>query len=441
MTQKSTLVIALALVATAGFTIAKPQFASLTPDNQFLVRTTVDDMERSSSSFKLNANGARRLKVDLEFAEVEVETVSGSELTAEVTKEVNKPLDAEERRWLEADWIQAKREGDTLVISEDKSKKPDLNGRTTKNRNINLKVVIHVPRGLDANLDIAAGTVKMEGSYRSLKGHIAAGQFSTSNFSSDQFVDLDLEAGEIDAKLDKVPSGASKIEVNVGEISLDMKGNANVDASVGIGSIEVPGESSDRRKGLGSHQEIRIGSGGTKFSLRIDAGTINLGQGKTEKHIDTGDEFDMNLDLDADIDQAKDLNIDVDGELSKDIQKEIESALRIAERETKAALKEAERAMKDVRFEIDRDMQKDIEKAMKEANKDAATAMAEAERELKKAQIEMNKDKNFDKNLSPNVREITRSAMKIAREAMAMANEAVQKALKKSSKDKGNEPS
>lgn len=443
MIQKTTFVIALALLSLAGLTIARAQIANELPDSQYVVRTSVDDVERRTSSYRLDASPARNFKVDLEFGEVEIVAGSGSEFRAEVTKEINRPLDADEKQWLETEWIQAKREGDTLVLSEIKGKKPNLNNRTTKrNRNINVKVKIQVPQGMNANLEMMAGTLRLDGNYRSVHGHLNAGEVITSNFSSDQSISLDIDAGEVSANLTKAPSGDSNIDVNVGQISLDLNGNASVDAKVGIGNIEVKGESDDKDNSLGAHRIIRVGSGGTHFRLKVDAGEINVGQGKTERRIkseeiDTEGEIDHDIDADVDQDDLKGFHFQ--GDLGKDFEKDIKAAMEAATKSVAQAMKEVEKNLKDVKID-DKEIQKEIERALREAHKESTSAMAEAQREIEKARIEMQKHKDCEKEMTPEIRAIAKDAMRIAQEALTLAQKEIQKALKKGLKDRGHEP-
>ena len=56
-----------------------------------------------------------------------------------------------------------------------------------------------------------------------------------------------MEAGEVNAKLTRVPSQASSINVSVGEINLDVRGNATVIAKSSIGSISASGKSDEEQ--------------------------------------------------------------------------------------------------------------------------------------------------------------------------------------------------
>ncbi|MBS1703948.1 MAG: hypothetical protein JST12_19950 [Armatimonadetes bacterium] len=460
MTKSTAFIIGLATVGLAGLSIARAQIASDSSDHQYALPTS-DDRETNHSVLNVTAGGAHRLRVNLTLGEVVIKSGATSNLTAEITKEVSKPVDADERKWLDSHWIQAKRSGDDLVVEELPNDRPKFfSNSTKKNHNLKIRVEITVPRGLDADIELDAGTVHIEGDYRSLKSKVDAGQLETVNLSSDRFVDMNVGAGEIDAKLSKTPSSDSKLDVGVGQISLDLKGNASVDAQVGIGNIEVSGESSDKKKGLGAHQTIRVGSGGANLKLNVDTGSINLSQGKTEKRFDTGGDLNLDIDIDSDGDLGQDLSktiesamsiaaksvehigddieIDQDGKRlsGDDVKSAIRDAMKEAQKAIEEAKKEVEKAKGQIKLEMDgkRMSDADIAAMTRDAMKEAQKAMAEAMKEVERAQKDMKAQMRDQKDIKIDIESITRKAMEAARKAMEKAQKEMEKNLKKDSK-------
>ncbi len=430
MIQKSTFVVAFAVatLGIAGLTLGRT--GGKTPglaDGQYLIQTALGDKESRHWNMNLATEGVKHVKIELAMGEVNVVAGNSSNFHAEVTKEVEKPLDADERDWLEKDWIEARRVGDTIIFSEVASRKPKLVSK--KGHQIDLKVTIEMPKGLDADVSLQAGEVDLRGDYGVVKGKVSAGQLTTSDFRSDS-IDFDVEAGEVDVQLAKTPRRDSTIDVSTGQITLGLKDNASLDASVSIGNIEVGGESDDDQKGLGSHQEIRVGSGGTKLRLKVATGSISVSQGKTERRLDQKDGFSFSMSSDGDLDP----------ETRKEIEAEMKQAQREAEAGMQEAQKEIEKALSESKFDfktdqqLDQETQREVENAMRNAQKAAQDAMREAQKAMDQAQKEMKL--RMDKDLSRQIQEATKEAMKAAKKAMEMAQKEVQKALKKSLKER-----
>lgn len=422
MIQKSTFVVAIAVstLGIAGLTLGRT--GGKTPglaDGQYLIQTTMADKESRHWDMNLGTEGVKHVRIDLSMSEVNVTAGKSSNFHADVTKEVEKPLDADERDWLEKNWIEARRVGDTIIFSEVSNQKPKLTGK--KGHQIDLKVNIEMPKGLDADVALQAGELNLKGDYGVVKGQVSAGQLTTSDFRSDS-IDFDVQAGEVDATLAKAPRRDSSISVGVGQIDLNLKDSASLDASVKLGNIEVGGESDDDQKGLGAHQEIKVGSGGTKVRLKVATGSISVSQGKTERRFEEKSGFDFSMSSNAELDDAT----------RKEIEAEVNQAQREAQSAMADAQKEMERALSEHQFDIEKDQkfdqgtQREIEKAMREAQK----AMEEARKEM---------NLHLDKDLSRQIQEATKDAMKTAKKAMELAQKEVQKALKKSLKERKDE--
>ena len=469
MNQKTTLAIALALVGGVGISIANPwnpKTKSMDPipvfesqKGKITKKNNHADMETTKSSLHLDAAGIKYIKVKVQLGEVEVSTTSSSNFDAQITKGVSRPVSQKERQWLDNPWLKAKIDGDTLTVYEDRSLKPDLmNGHVTEkeHQNIDCSIKIQIPRGLDTDVSIDAGTETVSGDYQSYTTHVSAGELTLDNIDSGNFLKADVDAGQVNAKLARAPCNDSKIRVAVGEIKLDLKGNANIDARVGIGDIEVAGENQKDKRGLGTKQEVVIGSGGTKLTLDVDAGSIILNGGKTIKRTEDSMEFDFDKGLDKDQDKdipnadqirkdvesaLKDARIEMKNELQdKDIQGEISKAMMLAQVEIDKAFKDKDiqgeiaKAMKQAHVELgkalnDKDLQSEIRRAMKEAHGDIDQSMKEAIREMEQALKEIDREMKSQSNEDGKYSKIAHDAMEIARKSIKTSMEAMKKAL------------
>lgn len=392
MTYKATIAIGLALTSLAGYTLG---WGGRDPGNiepVLLVRDLSEDGQSKQWSSNLNASGVRHVRVEVQLGEVHVSTRRGGDFHADFTKTVSKNPSSLEREWLNNDWIQTQRDGDTIVISEIESKKPKFEGRDgDKSHRLDFKANIQIPEGLDVQTKVMAGTIDVKGSLDSLIARVDAGELTLDNLACRQALQLKVGAGSVDAKLAQTPGQNSAIEVGVGDINFNLKGNANLDVNVGIGGIDGGSKSDDDEDGLGSQQTIQVGTGGPSIRLKVGAGNVSIGQGKTIKKSSKkgGHDFQFNF--------KGDWNKDMD----KDIEKEISDALKSADVEVKRALAEA---------------QKEIDKARKDTDREADL-----------------------KDLSPEVQAIARDAMKVAQRALDLANKELQKALKKSLKENRSE--
>ena len=443
MNHKTTFAIAIALVGGIGISVANPwnpKSASMDPIPLVTSQTTKNmrknsnkDLETTKSSLNMDVAGIKHLKVNIEFGEVEISTNSSTKFSADIAKGISRPVGEKERQWLDNPWLKAKRDADTLTIYEDKSLKPDLINRSSKGREhtqIDFTVNIQIPRGLDADVSLAAGTTTLSGDFQSLKAHVSAGELTLQHFDVSDSLNIEVDAGEVNAKLSRAPARNSNIRVAVGEINLDLKGDATVDAKFGIGSIDVAGEGKDDQKGLGAKQQIKIGAGGTKFVLDVDAGSINLGESKKTNR--TRD----NLDLDKDFD----MKFDAHSIKGDQIQEEVSKALKGAHLEIEKALNdkgiqaEIANALKDARVEIDRamndkDIQAEIAKALQEAHIEVGRAMKSSDREIAQAMKELEEEMKEDSDAKGPYSKIVRDALDIARQSLKESMASVKRAL------------
>ena len=463
MNQKQILAATVALVGGVGLSIAapwNPKAASMDPipiiqsqKGKSINRNA--DMETRKSNLHLDAAGVKHIKLTVQIGEVVLTTNSSSNFDAQITKGVSRPITDKERKWLDNPWLKARRDGDTIIIYEDKDLKPDFHEQDENSRNhrdIDLTLNIQIPSGLDADVSLLAGDVKIDGDYRMLSTKIAAGQLSLDHFRASDSIKINLEAGQVDAKLTESPLNDSKIRVAVGEVNLDLKGNATVNARASIGSISYSGDSKHDQKGLGDKRKLQFGSGGSTFIVEVDAGDINFGKTKVtraEHDKDSDDDMDTSMsDIDLNINQDK--NIDVHGEISralkaaqiemdgKDIKGEIDRAMKEVQREldSKDIKGEISRALKQAQIEIDgKDFEGEIERAMKEARIEMNSSMKESDLEMNQAIKEIDRAiKELDQEMKSNhesegqFRNIGRDALVIAKHALEHSRDAMKKA-------------
>ena len=423
MNQKTTLAIAVAIVGGVAISVASPWNPKSDPTPKYSsqkAKSARADMETKSYSLSMNASGIKNIEVDIELGAVELSTNSGFTFDAEITKGISRPLGDEERKWLNNPWLKVRREGDTLVVYEDKSLKPDFkrsNRNRSQNNQIDVAVRIQIPKGLNADLNLLAGNETISGEYQSLTTHVSAGELELKQVDPGEFLKANVEAGEVNAKLARVPSQASSISVSVGEINLDVRGNATVFAKSGVGSISASGKSDEGQDGLGSKQQIKLGSGGTKLTLDVGAGSISVGNGVIEKRSkrDQEDELDAESDFRIDLKDEEEIQREVSAALSQS-NAEVQKELARAQKEIKSAMSSTElkneiaRAMKEARAEINSsDIQKEIAMALKEAK--SAMNSIDIEDEIARAMKESKVDieaalKDADREISKAMREV-----------------------------------
>jgi hypothetical protein len=425
MKQKSTILVAVSLVGIAAFTMARPMMA---PDAGDYI--PVQKPGANESTLSLNANGAKKIRVDVKFGDVELLTSSTSEMTARVTKEIKGPIDtAEKKQWLSNPWLKAKRDGDLITIYEDESLKPK---HFKGSINLNLKVRIKVPKGFVADLHLNAGSAKVSGEFESVAAVVDAGELEVRNCATQNSMNLTVNAGQIESELVKPTRNESTIEVKVGEIKFDSKVNADINASINLGSIEVGGEKDDEEETFSAKRQVQIGNGGSKVNLKVGTGAISIGSGKTIRKSSTK--------VPGRIKGLKEM--DFQGEFPEDLNKTIEAALKAAEIESRSALVDAQRGMEDARRELDRmspeiereiqraiaDAQKEVAEAMKSAQLDSKAALAEAQNEMKRAHAEIEREL---KNRMPEMRREIKREMERARKEMKSAIEEAKKEMKR----------
>ena len=425
MNQKTTLAIAVAIVGGVTIAVANPWNPKMDPmpifasqKGKIINQKSRADMETRTSSLNMEASGVKHIKVDVELGEVEVSTNSSSAFAAQITKGVSRPISDFERQWLDNPWLKVRREGDTLVVYEDKSLKPDFNKRNRngkQNNQIDCTIKIQIPRGLSADLTLMAGNQLIQGDFRSLTTHVMAGELTLDRVDSGDFLKAEVEAGEVNAKLARVPSRESSIKVSVGEINLDVQGNATVFAKSSIGSISASGKSDEDQDGLGSNQQIRLGTGGTKFSLNVGAGSINVGNGIIEKRSKRDKKDNLELDLD------EDTNFRIDLKDDEDFQREITEALRAAKSELRSLdiEKEVAKALKEARMQLDSvDIEAEVSRAMKESKVDVESALKDADREIAKAMREIEIDMRDAEDSEGRYRTLSRDALRMAKQIL-----------------------
>jgi hypothetical protein len=432
MNQKTTLAIAVAIVGGVAISVASPWNPKADPNSPISLqksksssRNADSDMETRASSLNMNAAGIKNIKVDIELGTLEISTNSSNSFNAQITKGINRPLGEVERQWLDNPWLKVRREGDTLVVYEDKGLKPDLKS-LNKNRNgnnqLDLVIKIQIPKGLNADLSLTAGSEMLSGEFRSLTTRVMAGELNLDQVDSGEFLNVKVEAGEVNAKLTRVPSRDSSIKVSVGEINLDVRGNATVIASSSFGAISASGRSDEDQDGLGSKQQICLGTGGTKVTLDVGAGSINVGNGTIEKRLRKDKKGNSDLGTNFEIDVSDD----------QDVQAEVSKALREVENAMKSVdiKDQVERAMKEVQFELNsKDIENEIAKATRESKVDIESALKSADREMKHAMRELEIEMREAEDSEGRYRTLSRDALRIAKQVLDQTRITLKKSM------------
>ncbi len=470
MNQKTTLAIAIAIVGGVAISVASPWNPKSDPMPKYSnqkAKSARAEMETKTYSLSMNASGIKNIKVDIELGAIEISTNSGSTFDAEITKGISRPLGDEERKWLNNPWLKVRREGDTLVVYEDKSLKPDFkrsNRSRNQNNQIDVAVKIQIPKGLNADLNLLAGNEAISGEYRSLTTHLSAGELDLNQVDPGDFLKVNVEAGEVNAKLVRVPSRASSINVSVGEINLDVRGNATVIAKSGVGSISASGKSDEEQDGLGSKQQIKLGSGGTKFTLDVGAGSINVGNGVIEKRAkrDEEDDLDAESGFHFDLRNEEQIQREITAALSQS-NAEIRKEMARAHKEAKSAMSsidlkdEIARAMKEAKAEINSadiqkeiamalkgaksalnsvDFEDEIARAMKESKVDIEAALKDADREIAKAMRDVEIDMESMRDSDDQYHRVSRETLQKVKQILDQTKRSMKKAWSKKSAKK-----
>ncbi len=472
MNQKTTLAIAIAIVGGVAISVASPWNPKSDPKPLYSsqkAKSARTDMETKTYSLSMNASGIKNIKVDIELGSVEISTNSGSSFDAEISKGISRPLGDEERKWLNNPWLKVRREGDTLVVYEDKSLKPDFkrsNRNEKKNNQIDVRVNIQIPSGLRADVKLLAGNAAITGEYHSLSTQVSAGELDLNQVDPGEFLKVNVEAGEVNAKLTRVPSQASSINVSVGEINLDVRGNATIFAKSSIGSISASGKSDEEQDGVGSKQQIKLGSGGTKLTLDVGAGSINVGNGVIEKRSKRDEEDDLDAEggFQIDIKNEEEIQHEISFALSQS-NAEVQREMARADKEAKSAISSIElkneiaRAMKEAKAEINSvdiqkeiamalkeaksainsiDLEDEIGKAMKESKVDIEAALKDADREISKAMREVEIDMESMRDSDGQYHRVSRETLQKVKQILDQTKTSMKRALGKKPAKKKN---
>lgn len=404
-TQLLTSAIAVCGLATVAITTARAQGDVDSPTQKST--STRQDGRSNTTTHRFNAAAARKLRLNMEFGSVKIKTSNTRDVVATLTKRVRDTKDSASREWLKNEWLGFKMEGDTIVVHEKPSLKPDI--REVEQ----VELVLEVPNNLDAEVDIDAGDVTMSGNTSSLDIQVDAGSLDLQKLTVNNKLALHVSAGQIVADLTAVPKSGCKLTNDVGQIVFNSAGGANINASVTMGNISADSAKRTKRDDLGDEQQIKLGNGGPDVTLRVETGSIVIG--KSQKKSTKLDDLSWS---------KKRLYID------KDVEQDLETAMDQVEKELKG-------------------VEVEIERAMKSAFADAEKDMAQAEREMKLAEIEMEKamkdvDFKFDsKDVdSKEIEAIVRTAMAHAKKAversMAQARKSLERVKSSQSKNKGN---
>lgn len=445
--QLFTSALAVVGLATVGITTARAQAGSEASSDNAPIYTE-NGAQSKTTTQRVNASGARKLRLNMEYGEVIIKTSNTREAVATLTKKIKQVKKGNGDMWLENNWLKARVQGDTIIIEEDKGLKPKVDG------NLEATLTLEVPNDLETDLDLDAGELNVSGSSSSMEVSLDAGEVNLNKVDCDSSMEVKLGAGEVNANLVAVPSRGCKLSTDVGEISFNAGGGASVDASVTLGRIEARGQRSSSEDSLGDKMQITLGNGGPKVILRVETGAINVGGGAKVKKSSDDKSFSFNHDLNSDDKWNGDdfpfkgkfrgEDFDFDGEqLGKDIEKSIREAMKEVEKELSNADLEMSKAMKEFKFD-EKEMNMEMEQSMREAMKEVEKELQKASKELEKAFKDM-KFKGDMKGLSEKDMEKLMKDIKvnvdskqinskeisaIVRAAMAHARQSVEKSLK-----------
>lgn len=442
-TQLFTSALAAVGIATVGITTARAQIGSSNDSDVAPIVIEKGDQTKTTTQ-RVNASGARKLRLNMEYGEVIIKTSNAREAVAKLTKKIKQVKNGNGEKWLENNWLKTRIQGDTIIVEEDKSLKPKIDG------NLDVTLTLEVPNDLDTDLHLNAGEISINGSTSSLDVDLDAGEINLNKVDCDSNMAINLDAGQINANLTSVPSNNCKLTTSVGEISFNAAGGANVDATVTLGRIEGNGRRSTSEDSLGDKMQITLGNGGPKVVLRVETGAINVGGAQRDKKSSDDKGFSFNHELNNDDKWNGDDfpfkgkfrgdDDDFDGEkLGQDIEKAIREAMKEVEKELSGADREVERAMKEFKFD-EKEINQDIEKAMREASRELEKASKELEKAFKDMKFKGDVKGLSEKDLQKMMKDIkvnidskefsSKELDAIVRAAMAHARQSVEKSLK-----------
>ena len=429
MNKPSTIATTIALIGGVAISVASPLYRA---QDIRAGNLAAQNEEVRKSNLKMNVSGIKHIQLNVEYGEVGISTSNTNEFEAQIVKRVSRPVDSQDQAWLDNPWLKAKRDGDTLTIYEDKAIKPKLNHQSKSkkdNRNHELEVKILVPQGLNADVTVNAGVANIQGDYESFTGNVGAGEMTLKRFQANRFIKANVGAGEFNGNILSVPTEETKVHIGVGEIHFDMKGNASIDARVGVGSIVVAGESdNDKNKGLGEKRHIQVGRGGSPITLDVATGEISVGSGKTTSVTQDKANFDEDFEIQGEI-----------SDVLKSAQEEVERSFEINRIDDDEIQREVSKALKDAEVEISKAMGSidiEISKALKDAEVEVENSTKEANHEMEQAMKELEIELNDQPDINIHVSNQIRQAMAQARKSLNQSLNAAKRALANSKRTK-----
>jgi hypothetical protein len=346
--------------------------------------------------------------------------------------------------------------------------------------NPKMEVQIHVPAGLEASIEIDAGSADSSGSYRSFAANVAAGDLAADSVKSDTPISLHVGAGKV---VDTLPADShfdSKIDIGAGDaqVVLPSGADAEISATVSMGRISgLPASDRQSDGRVGDSRRGRAGSGDSRIDVHVGMGSIKVNSSDSLNAVADDYRVDSSLlaqdlsgpdkdsssdalkhDSDAQGSDDKDADLQLDGKDLSKIGDVVSKALGTIQPQLKEALDKANsavseslmditpqvlQALDDARPEIEKAMadakradkhltarqREDIRKALREANVEVRRAMAEARSAVDKAMKDLKTEQVTADRVQ--IEAAVRDAMKAAREAMKEAEAALKDAEKK----------
>ncbi|HLO98228.1 MAG TPA: hypothetical protein VK171_06510 [Fimbriimonas sp.] len=411
-TQLLTSAIAVCGIATVAITTARAQGGH---EPSFQERnSTQNDGRSNTTTQRFTASSARKLRLNMEYGSVQIKSSNRRDVVATLTKRVRDTKDAASREWLTNQWLNTKLEGDTIVVQEKPSLKPNI-------REIeDVKLTLEVPNDLNVEVDLDAGDVTMSGSSSVLDIQVDAGTVDLQKMTITDKLASHISAGQTTIDLNSVPKLGCKVTTDVGQIVFNSGGGADINASVALGNISAASAKREDRDDMGDEQQIKLKSGGPAVTLRVETGSIVIGKP---------------LKADAKLEDLswskKKLYID------KDVEQDIEDAMDDVAKEMQGVEGEIERALKLAFAQAEKELAR-AEKDMKLAERD----MANAEREVAKAMKDIDfkfESKDVDsKELEAIVRTAMAHAKKAVERSMAQARKSLERVKASQAKKKGS---
>ncbi len=194
-------------------------------------------------------NEVTEIRVDTEYADIEIESYNGSEISIEASVNINLNMDNDGYA-LEADnrgstlFISSEldtenipkriiikdKEGNTTVIKDGENAMSNIDSNNDNYTSINygyqtdITLKIKIPKNKDINIESIYGDLLVSGKYNDLKANITYGDIEIiqSSISPDATIELNSTYGHVDYSLPKTANIEFNLSISYGEIFTDL---------------------------------------------------------------------------------------------------------------------------------------------------------------------------------------------------------------------------